>query len=77
MACPSCDHTMKAISDLWFWCERCGTIKYKLDVPGAVQYPMLLGRLVEFASTLTDADQRVIDNFERCGLREAVTLPGQ
>ena len=31
MACKTCDHTMTHLSDHWFWCPRCGTIKEQLE----------------------------------------------
>lgn len=79
MACPTCDHTMKKVGVMCdpytdvglFWCNRCGTLKANA-VNGEDEVPKLVKRVIEFASTLTDQDQRVIDNFERCGVRESV-----
>lgn len=83
MACPTCDHTMENVGCMHdpyhdvplFWCPRCGTLKANI-VNGENEVPKLVGRVIEFGSTLTDQDGRVIANFERCGIRESVTLYG-
>lgn len=77
MACPTCDHTMKAVAVIettvsLFWCQRCGTIK-RTDDEG--DRPKLVDRVVKFAGTLTDDDADVIERFERCGVRESSTHP--
>lgn len=80
MACETCDHTMECVSDygpscVW-WCPRCGTIKHGTNGEYDIESPKLVARVIEFASTLTCAESNVIANFERLGIREAVTPPG-
>lgn len=41
MACPTCDHTMQGISDGYFWCPRCGTLKRRDDEPAHTTQPQL------------------------------------
>lgn len=71
MACPTCDHTMHRWGEAGqvFVCPRCGTVK---DSEG-VQVPKLVGRVLEFASHLTDEHQDLIAEFERLGVRESIT----
>ena len=77
MACPTCDHTMKAVAVIettvsLFWCPRCGTIK-RTDDSG--DRPKLVDRVVRFCHTLTDDDQQTIDRLETLGVTEAATHP--
>lgn len=74
MACPTCDHTMQSLRPQVFWCERCGTVKYG-DPSSGVIVPRLVPRIVEFCGTLTEDDQRIIDNLERLGVTESATHP--
>lgn len=74
MACPTCDHTMHSLRPTVFWCPRCGTVKHGQPNLG-VDVPKIVGRIVAFCGTLTDDDQRIIDNMERLGVTEAATHP--
>jgi Zn-finger nucleic acid-binding protein len=79
MACPNCDHTMHKIGksligkdwSMW-WCPRCGTIK---DDAGKTT-PKLVNRVVEFCGGISDHWQ-IIQELERTGVRECISLPGQ
>jgi tRNA(Ile2) C34 agmatinyltransferase TiaS len=72
MPCPTCAHTMQSITDLVFWCPRCGTIRDGSHCDA----PVLVGRLIEFAGNLSDEHQHLIDEFERLGIRDSITLDG-
>ena len=74
MACPTCDHTMQNIDDAVYWCPRCGTVR-TIRGAGIKEVPKLVERVVEFCGTLTDEDQRIINNLERLGVSESVIHP--
>jgi len=61
-----------------YWCPRCGSLKEKWGLGEdefAFSQPKLVERVVEFCGTLTEGDQRIIDNLERTGVTESVTHP--
>ena len=39
MSCPTCDHTMHGLGELWFWCPRCGTTLSELDREHTISIP--------------------------------------
>ena len=71
MACQTCDHTMQSINrePAIHWCPRCGSIKADTE-----EQPMLVGRVVDFASHLTDDHEPLIVAFERLGIRESIMV---
>jgi len=77
MACKTCGHTMSCVAanglNAVFWCPRCGHLKDG-GIGGEGERPSLVGRVIEFASKLTDEHQDLIDEFERLGIRESITL---
>lgn len=82
MSCPTCDHAMHHVGVtercMTYWCPRCGSLKEKFGRElheFALSQPKLVERVVEFCGTLTDEDQRIIDNMERLGVTEAATHP--
>ena len=82
MACPTCDHTMCQIPSFSkehfiYHCPRCGTVKLENSecYRPQVYVPKLVSCVVEFCGTLTEYDQRIIDNLERIGVTESATHP--
>jgi len=79
MACPTCDHTIQNVaffdSHSIYHCPRCGTMKDADPKRPLTVVPKLVERVIEFRGTLTDNDQRIIDNMERLGVTEAATHP--
>jgi len=80
MACPTCEHTMHHVGvtskTLTYWCPRCGSLKEQWgreEHEFTCSKPKLVERVVEFCGTLTEDDQRIIDNLERLGVTEAAT----
>lgn len=86
MACPTCDHTMHNVASIKhelnvYHCPRCGSVKVEdsndPDCRAKEYRPKLVDRFVEFCGTLTEDDQKIIDNLERLGVTEAATHPGR
>jgi len=77
MTCPTCGLTMSWVAsnglNAVFWCIRCGHLTDE-GMSGQGQRPSLVGRVIEFASKLTDEHQDLIDEFERLGIRESIML---
>ncbi len=52
MSCPTCSHTMHNVTEVTFWCPRCGTIKVggqEINIPEGEPYvPKLVDRCQEF-----------------------------
>jgi hypothetical protein len=85
MSCPTCDHTMRLVSEgevgqRCYWCPRCGTIKNgAATVPLAismVQEPMLVERCREFETEVEARhDARLSFAWGFTGIAESINLP--
>jgi hypothetical protein len=70
MACPSCDHTMHAITKECWHCPRCGTVKLRHQQEVIIK-PALIHRVRE----LLDSEYQVIETAIALGVVEAVGIP--
>jgi len=68
MSCPTCDHTMQ-LTEVTFWCPRCGTIKFGKTVT----VPYLVKRCLDFAGELRGSEHAdLIDQYRILGIEESI-----
>jgi hypothetical protein len=74
MACLTCGHTMEGLCSGWFWCPRCGTVRYEAypDEPHHTS-PKLVERCQAFERTMIVVKD--LDRWHSLGIAESIHTP--